>query len=101
MLLPCLLHVLLPRHLRFLGAGFHLSYLSQFRGPAQIAFITIDPDRDTPGVLRDYMSAFGPNYLGLTGKPDAIRKAARTFKVFFQKIPLADGDYTMDHSAVV
>jgi len=33
-LLPCLLHVLLPRHLRFLGAGFHLSYLSQFRGPA-------------------------------------------------------------------
>ena len=47
------------------------------------------------------MSAFGPNYLGLTGEPDAIRKAARTFKVFFQKIPLADGDYTMDHSAVV
>ena len=78
-----------------------LDQLGEHRDRVQIAFITIDPERDTPEVLRDYMGAFGPNYLGLTGKPDAIRKAARTFKVFFQKIPLADGDYTMDHSAVV
>jgi protein SCO1/2 len=78
-----------------------LDQLGEDRDRVQIAFITVDPDRDTPGVLRDYMSAFGRNYLGLTGEPDAIREAARTFKVFFQKIPLADGDYTMDHSAVV
>jgi protein SCO1/2 len=78
-----------------------LDRLGEDRDRVQIAFITIDPDRDTPRVLRDYISAFGPNYLGLTGEPDAIRKAARTFKVFFQKIPMADGDYTMDHSAVV
>jgi protein SCO1 len=67
----------------------------------QIAFITVDPERDTPEVLRDYMSVFGPNFVGLTGRPDAIRQVANAFKIFFQKIPLADGDYTMDHSAVI
>ena len=75
--------------------------LGEERDRVQIAFITVDPERDTPEVLRDYMGAFGPNYLGLTGEPDAIRRAAKGFKVFFQKIPLPDGDYTMDHSAVI
>jgi protein SCO1/2 len=78
-----------------------LDQLGEDRDRVQIAFITIDPERDTPDVLRDYMGAFGPNYLGLTGEPDAIRGAANAFKVFFQKIPLPDGDYTMDHSAVI
>jgi len=78
-----------------------LDQLGEDRDRVQIAFITVDPERDTPEVLRDYMGAFGPNYLGLTGEPDAIRRAAKGFKVFFQKIPLPDGDYTMDHSAVI
>jgi protein SCO1 len=47
------------------------------------------------------MSGFGPNFIGLTGEPVAIRKAAKTFKVFFQKKSLPDSDYTMDHSAVI
>ncbi len=59
------------------------------------------PGRDIPEVLRDYMSAFGPNFVGLTGEPAAIRQAAKAFKVFYQKIPLPDGDYTMDHSAAI
>jgi protein SCO1 len=78
-----------------------LDQLGEDRDDVQIAFITVDPERDTSDVLRDYMSAFGPNFVGLTGDPDAIRKAAKAFKVFFQKIPLPDGDYTMDHSAVI
>ena len=78
-----------------------LDRLGEERDRVQIAFITVDPERDTPEVLRDYLSGFGPNFVGLTGEPVAIRKAAKTFKVFFQKIPRPDGDYTMDHSALV
>jgi protein SCO1/2 len=78
-----------------------LDQLGEDRERVQIAFITVDPERDTPEVLRDYMSAFGPNFIGLTGEPLAIRRAAKTFKVFFQKKPLRDGDYTMDHSTVI
>ena len=75
--------------------------LGEERDRVQIAFITVDPERDTPEVLRDYVSGFGRNFVGLTGEPVAIRKIAKTFKVFFQKIPLPDGDYTMDHSTVI
>jgi protein SCO1/2 len=78
-----------------------LDELGEERDRVQIAFITVDPERDTPEVLHDYMSGFGPNFVGLTGDRVAIRKAAQAFKVFFQKIPLPDGDYTMDHSAVI
>jgi protein SCO1/2 len=78
-----------------------LDQLGEDRNHVQIAFITVDPRRDTPEVLRDYMSAFGPNFVGLTGEPDAIRQAAKAFKVFFKKIPLPNGDYTMDHSAAI
>jgi protein SCO1/2 len=78
-----------------------LDQLGEDRDHVQIVFITVDPERDTSPVLRDYMSGFGPNFIGLTGGPVAIRKAAKTFKVFFQKKSLPDGDYTMDHSAVI
>ncbi|HKM73715.1 MAG TPA: SCO family protein [Stellaceae bacterium] len=78
-----------------------LDELGEERDRVQIAFITVDPERDTPEVLHDYMSGFGPNFVGLTGELLAVRKAAKTFKVFFQKIPLPGGDYTMDHSAVM
>lgn len=78
-----------------------LDRLGEDRDRVQIVFITVDPERDTSEVLRDYMSGFGPNFIGLTGRPVAIRKAAKTFKVFFEKKRLPDGDYTMDHSAVI
>jgi len=78
-----------------------LDKLGEERDRVQIDFITVDPERDTPGVLRDYLRAFGPNFVGLTGTADNIRKAAQTFKVFFQKMPMGGGDYTMDHSALI
>jgi protein SCO1/2 len=78
-----------------------LDRLGENSSLVQIAFITVDPERDTAAVLRDYMDSFGPNFVGLTGEPDAIRRVAKAFKVFFQKVPLPGGDYTMDHSVAI
>jgi protein SCO1 len=78
-----------------------LDQLGEKGSLVQIAFITVDPERDTAEVLQDYTSSFGPNFVGLTGEPDAIRRVAKAFKVFFQKVPLPGGDYTMDHSVAI
>jgi protein SCO1/2 len=64
----------------------------------QLLFVTVDPERDTPELLREYMAAFHPRFLGLTGTPDEIAAAAREFKVYYAKIPTGSS-YTMDHSA--
>ncbi len=64
-------------------------------------FITIDPDRDTPAVLKKYMAAFGPRFVGLTGKPDEIADVEKEFRVYARKQPLAGGNYGMDHSSVI
>lgn len=64
-------------------------------------FITVDPERDTPAVLKDYLSNFDPHLRGLTGDPAAINATLRAYRVYAKKVPLKDGDYTMDHTAVV
>ena len=64
-------------------------------------FITVDPERDTPSVLKDYLSNFDPHLRGLTGDPAAVAAALKAYRVYAKKVPLSDGDYTMDHSAVV
>jgi protein SCO1 len=64
-------------------------------------FITVDPDRDTPALMKDYMSNFDPHLRGLTGDTDAINAAIKEYRVYAKKIPLKDGDYTMDHTAIV
>ena len=70
---------------------------------AQVAplFFTVDPERDTPEVLKEYLTNFAPEIQGLTGTPEQIRANARTFKAYFAKVPPkeAGGDYLMDHSA--
>ena len=66
----------------------------------QVLFVTIDPDRDTPQVLKEYVPAFDPTFLGLTGDAAAIERTAKEFKVIYRKQPGATpGSYTMDHSA--
>jgi protein SCO1 len=66
----------------------------------QVLFITIDPERDTPELLKKYVPAFHPSFLGLTGNAEAIAKVAKEFKVFYQKSPgKTPGSYTMDHTA--
>lgn len=65
----------------------------------QLLFVTVDPERDTAEVLRRYVPAFHPSFLGLTGSADDIARTAKEFKIFFQKQKLSSGGYTMDHSA--
>jgi protein SCO1 len=64
-------------------------------------FVTVDPERDTPAVLKDYLASFDPHLRGLTGGPAAVDAALKAFRVYAKKVPLKDGDYTMDHTAVV
>ncbi|MEM1138761.1 MAG: SCO family protein [Pseudomonadota bacterium] len=65
-------------------------------------FITVDPERDTPDILRDYVTAFHPALVGLTGELEAVQDAAKAYRVYFAKIPDPDvpGAYTMDHSSL-
>jgi len=64
-------------------------------------FITVDPERDTPAVLKDYLSNFDAHLRGLTGDPAAVAAAIKAYRVYAKKVPLENGDYTMDHTAVV
>jgi protein SCO1 len=64
-------------------------------------FVTVDPERDTPAVLKDYLSNFDPHVRGLTGDPAAVNAAIKAYRVYARKVPLEGGDYTMDHTAVV
>jgi protein SCO1/2 len=64
-------------------------------------FITIDPERDTPKVLADYMKAFGPQFVGLTGSVAAIKDVEKEYRVYAVKRPLEKGGYGMDHSSVL
>lgn len=63
-------------------------------------FVTVDPARDTPEVLKAYLAAFDPSFVGLRGSPEQVAAAAREFKVFYAKVPgTTPGSYTMDHTA--
>lgn len=64
-------------------------------------FITIDPERDTPQLLGDYVASVTDRVRGITGDPEAVREMARGFGVYFKRIELDDGDYTMDHTASI
>ena len=64
-------------------------------------FISVDPERDTPAAMKDYLSSFDPHLRGLTGDPDAVAKALSAYRVYAKKVPLKDGDYTMDHTALI
>ena len=70
------------------------------KGPLRVYFVTVDPERDTPEMLEDYVS-WAPGVIGVSGDPAEIDKAIRAFRVFTRKIPLDEGGYTMDHSAFV
>ncbi len=65
------------------------------------AFVTVDPERDTPEVMRDYVWAFDKRIVPLTGSREQIDAMLKAYRVYSKKVPLDDGDYTMDHSAAV
>ena len=64
-------------------------------------FITVDPERDTPASMKDYLGSFDPHLRRLTGDADALATVAKEYRVYYKKVPLDGGDYTMDHTAIV
>jgi protein SCO1/2 len=67
----------------------------------RVLFVSVDPERDTPALLSQYLSAFDPGFVGLTGSEQAITQVAAQFGVAFARVELPGGDYTMDHSATL
>ena len=65
----------------------------------QALFITVDPERDTRQVLAQYVPAFHPTFLGLYGTAEETKAVAKEFKILYQKQPVKDGAYSVDHSA--
>jgi protein SCO1/2 len=77
-----------------------LRQLGPDAGGARALFVTVDPERDTPEKLKDYLSSFDPRLIGLTGSPDAIERVLKAYRVYYKKVP-TEGGYTMDHTALV
>jgi protein SCO1/2 len=83
---------------------FDVSEVLRALGPdadrTRALFITVDPERDTPAVIKDYLSSFDPHLRGATGDPAAIAAMTKTYRVYVKKVPAENG-YTLDHSTIV
>jgi len=83
---------------------FEISEVLRALGPdadkINALFVTVDPERDTPEQIKDYLSSFDPHLRGLTGDPAAINEMTRAYRVYAKKVPQGDS-YTMDHTAIV
>lgn len=66
-----------------------------------VLFVSVDPERDTPEVLKRYLSSFHSGIRGLTGEQAAVDATVKAYRAYARKVPLEDGGYTMDHTAVV
>src|SRR5215216_1071035 len=84
---------------------FDVSEIFRALGPqakdVRALFITVDPERDTPAVLKDYLSSFDPRVIGVTGDSEAIAAVEKAYRVYAKKVPTDGGGYTMDHTAIV
>jgi protein SCO1/2 len=83
---------------------FEMSEILRKLGPdaerVRVLFITVDPERDTPAALKDYLSSFDPHMLGLTGDAESIAAVAKAYRAYYKKVPIEQG-YTMDHTAII
>lgn len=64
-------------------------------------FFSVDPERDTPEAMNDYVTAFTDRITGITGEPAEVERVRKAWRIFARKVPTSDGDYTMDHTASV
>lgn len=84
---------------------FEISEILRSLGPdadrMHALFITVDPERDTPQALKDYLSSFDPHLTAGTGDADAIAAVTKEYRVYYKKVPLDNGEYIMDHTAIV
>jgi protein SCO1/2 len=82
-----------------------LSQMFREAGPkaakVRALFITVDPARDTPEVLKNYLSSFDERIIGLTGGQDEIDATVKAYRAYYKKVPTSNGDYTMDHTAII
>ena len=69
--------------------------------PVKVYFITVDPERDTPNLMRDYVSSFDPRIVGLSGSTQAVEQVEKAYRVYARKAPGQNGEYAMDHSSVL
>lgn len=77
-----------------------MKQLGERANDIQVLFVSVDPERDTPQLLAQYVPAFDPRFMGLVGTPEQTAKVARAFKVFYQKAPGKTPDsYSVDHTA--
>lgn len=65
----------------------------------QLVLVSVDPERDTPPVLKEYLRAFDPRFVGLSGTSEQLAAMAKNYRIFYEKVPDASGGYTMNHSA--
>jgi protein SCO1/2 len=83
---------------------FEMSEVLRALGPdkkAAALFITVDPERDSPDVLKDYLASFDPRIVGVTGSRQQIDPVLKEFRVYSRKVGNEGDDYTMDHTALV
>ena len=83
---------------------FQLSEAMRALGPGsdlKAFFISVDPERDTPALMKDYLASFDPRISGLSGDRAAVDEAIRAYRVYARKVPTTGTDYTMDHTALV
>jgi len=84
---------------------FEISEVLRAMGPdadrVNAYFISVDPERDSAAAMKEYLSSFDPRLKGLSGPPEDLAKVISEYRVYAKKVPLKDGDYTMDHTALV
>ena len=89
-----------PTTLNELSLAFQKLSLQQ-RGAVSVVFVSVDPARDTPAVMKSYISSFDAPITGLTGNAAEVKQAAQDYRVYYAKHELPGGDYEMDHSAFI
>lgn len=83
---------------------FQIAQVMKVLGPGtkiKVLFVTVDPERDTPKVMKDYVANFDPRIIALSGTAAQTRAMEKAYRVYAKKVPGKDGDYTMDHTAIV
>ena len=84
---------------------FEISEVLRKLGPdadrTRALFISVDPERDTPAALKDYISSFDPHITALTGNAEEIAAVAKSYRAYYKRVPREDGSYTMDHLVLV
>jgi protein SCO1/2 len=79
----------------------HLKQLGPNADRLNVVFVSVDPERDTPELLKTYLKSFDPRIVALTGTPEDLAAAAKAFRIAYRKVPTEGGNYTMDHTSSV